>query len=71
VKYGESVIVRKGYYGSIDPTRKGGSDESEEKPEYRAGGLLGRGGCIFFDGAGDMWMRSDETPVGTPSGGAS
>ena len=29
----EYVVARRGSYGSQDPTRKGGSDEGEEKPE--------------------------------------
>jgi hypothetical protein len=33
VKCVEYVVARRGSYGSQDPTRKGGSDEGEEKPE--------------------------------------
>ena len=40
--------VRRGSYGSPDPSRKGGSDEGEEKPEKRACGELDMEGCIFF-----------------------
>jgi hypothetical protein len=33
--------VRQGSYSPNNPTRKRGSDEGEEKPKNRAGGLLG------------------------------
>jgi hypothetical protein len=42
------VVVRRGSYGSQDPTRKGGSDEGMDKPEKRACGELDTEGCIFF-----------------------
>ena len=40
--------VRRGSYGSRDPTRKGGSDEGEIKPENRAVGVVAYGGLYFF-----------------------
>jgi hypothetical protein len=40
-----------------------------KKPKSRAGELLDIGGCIFFDGARDIRMWSDETPGVTASEG--
>ncbi len=48
VNFKGCVIVKQGSYGLQDLTRKGGFDEGEEKPENRAGGLLGTEGCTFF-----------------------
>ena len=46
----EYVVARRGSYGSQDPTRKGGSDEGEEKLEKELVGSwkLDMEGCIFF-----------------------
>jgi hypothetical protein len=45
----EYAVVRRGSYGSRDPTRTGGSDEGEgeEKPERELWGV-GYGGLYFF-----------------------
>ena len=44
----ESVVARRGSYGSQDPTRKGGSDEGEEKPEKELVGSWIRRVVYFF-----------------------
>jgi hypothetical protein len=45
----ESVVARRGSYGSQDPTRKGGSDEGEEKPEKELVGSWIRRVVFFFE----------------------
>ena len=45
----EYVVARRGSYGSQDPTRKGGSDEGEEKPEKELVGSWIRRVVFFFE----------------------
>ena len=45
----ESVVARRGSYGSQDPIRKGGSDEGEEKPEKELVGSWIRRVVFFFE----------------------
>jgi hypothetical protein len=47
MKYRGSVIVRQGSYGSINPTRKGGSDEGEET-QKQSWWVVEYGGLYFF-----------------------
>ena len=57
----EYVLARQGSYGLHDPTRKGGSDEGEEKPEKRA--WLSTEGCIFFGRCLCHSMESIKIPL--------